>query len=189
MDSIAIAYAARPDRCLTIDYGQVSFKGEIRAAETVASILRIPHERIRIDCASLGSGDLAGRPALESAPIPEWWPYRNQMLITTAAMHLAADSPTEILIGTVATDVQHADGSVDFVQKIDELLYLQEGKTRLSAPAILETTSSYILKNRVPLEIISWAHSCHVGEWACGECRGCYKYSETMDKLSHAIAG
>jgi 7-cyano-7-deazaguanine synthase len=46
MDSIAIAYWKRPDVAFTIDYGQLSARGEIYASESVCQSLEIPHQVI-----------------------------------------------------------------------------------------------------------------------------------------------
>jgi 7-cyano-7-deazaguanine synthase len=186
MDSTAVAYVERPDACLMIDYGQDAAPGELRASHAVADVLGLPHEMIQVDCRRFGSGDLAGSAPASVAPVPEWWPFRNQLLLTAAAMHLTRSGPAEILIGTVSTDAAHADGRPEFVAAMDQLLSQQEGGMRLRAPAILHTTAAYILTHNVPDELLGWAHSCHVGEWACGECRGCNKYRMVMDELHRA---
>jgi 7-cyano-7-deazaguanine synthase len=185
MDSAAIAYVERPDGCLTIDYGQSAAAGEIRASRAIAESLDIPHEVIHIDCRAFGSGDMAGRPAASAAPVPEWWPFRNQMLLTTAAMYLVASGPAELLIGTVTTDAEHADGRAAFVAAMDALLASQEGGIRVRAPAIQFTTVGYVIRHAVPRDLLGWAHSCHVGEWACGECRGCTKYNLVWQALAN----
>src|SRR6266568_6936973 len=86
MDSIAIAHWHRPEIAITVDYGQQPAAGEIRAAQAVADVLSIEHHIVRADLSALGSGDMAGSAALGVAPVTEWWPFRNQMLVTLAAM-------------------------------------------------------------------------------------------------------
>ena len=183
MDSIAIAYWLRPEIGTTIDYGQRPATGEIRAAQAVAKALNIEHHVVHADLSALGSGDMAGYSALDVAPVPEWWPFRNQMLITLAAMKGIAFGVERLLVGTLKTDVSHADGSKAFVSCMDALLRLQEGGMRLQAPAIGLTAVELIRKSAVPTELVSWAHSCHVGEYACGLCRGCRKHYETLQGL------
>jgi 7-cyano-7-deazaguanine synthase len=85
MDSIALALCAHRF-AITVDYGQRPAEAEIRGASAVCSELGIDHHIIRSDLSALGSGDIASRPALAIAPISEWWPFRNQMLVTLAAM-------------------------------------------------------------------------------------------------------
>ena len=53
--------------------------------------LNLEHRVIRCDLSDLGSGDLVGKAANVAAPASEWWPYRNQMLVTLAAMECIKD--------------------------------------------------------------------------------------------------
>lgn len=183
MDSIAVAYLRRPSIAITIDYGQLPALGEIRAAAAAAEALGMNHEIIRVDLRALGSGDMAGRSAIDVAPVPEWWPFRNQMLITIAAMRGIAVGVSNLLLGTVRSDGAHADGRPEFVSAMDAVLGLQEGRLTIEAPAINLTTAELIRTAEVPWEILGWAHSCHVAEYACGVCRGCHKHYETWEAL------
>lgn len=183
MDSIAIACWARPEMAVTIDYGQAPAPAEIRAASAVAAELGIDHFVVRADMSALGSGDLAGSAALDIAPVREWWPFRNQMLVTIAAMKVLPLGAKKLLIGCLATDGAHADGTADFVQSLNNLLQLQEGGMSLEAPAIQLNAVELVQRSGVPMEILAWAHSCHVGEYACGYCRGCRKHFETTQAL------
>ena len=67
MDSIALAWAIRPELSLTIDYGQLAALGEIRSGKAVCAELGLDHRVLRIDCSSIGSGDMAGTPPSEIA--------------------------------------------------------------------------------------------------------------------------
>ena len=183
MDSTALAYLHRPSVAITIDYGQLPAAGEIRAASAVAQELQMDHEIIRVDLRMLGSGDLAGEGAIDVAPNPEWWPFRNQMLVTLAAMRGISLRVNYILIGTVKGDNKHADGRQEFISAMDKALALQEGGLRLQAPAIGLTAPELVLMSGVPSEILSWAHSCHVSEYACGLCRGCQKHYSTYEAI------
>ncbi|WP_312895871.1 7-cyano-7-deazaguanine synthase [Rhizobium laguerreae] len=86
LDSTALAWSQRPNLCLTIDYGQMPAQGEIRAASGLSGLMGLRHEVLTVDLAHLGSGSLAGSETATVGSAPEWWPYRNQMLITLAAM-------------------------------------------------------------------------------------------------------
>ena len=183
MDSIAIAYWKRPDVAFTIDYGQLSARGEICASESVCESLEIPHQVITVDCSSLGSGDLAGKTPTTLAPVSEWWPFRNQLLLTLAGMQAVALSVSTLLFGSVKTDGAHADGRQEFFEKLDHVFSLQEGSLRINAPAIHLTTIELIKTSGVPLSLLGWAHSCHVFDFACGDCRGCFKYLDVMKEL------
>ena len=80
MDSIALAYWMNPEVAITLDYGQRAAEAEITAASQVANILGMEHHVLRIDCSSLGSGDLVGTTPIGNAPVSEWWPYRCSSL-------------------------------------------------------------------------------------------------------------
>lgn len=184
MDSVAIAWWKRPDFAITIDYGQRAAEGEIKASAQVAKELGIAHEVVRVDCSPLGSGDMAGVAADHVAPTTEWWPYRNQLLITLVGMRAIAMQVETLFIGTVRSDgSSHADGTPRFVQKMDELMAYQEGHLRVSAPAIEYSTAQLVRHAGVPPGVLAWAHSCHKADIACGNCRGCNKYRETYLEL------
>jgi len=183
MDSIAIAYWKKPDVAFTIDYGQLSAQGEIQASRTVCESLKIPHEVITVDCSQLGSGDLAGKTPLALAPVSEWWPFRNQLLLTIAGMRAVSRSVNTLLFGSVKTDAAHADGRFGFFEIMDQAFSIQEGALRIVAPGIHLTSAELINTSGVPLSLLAWAHSCHVFDFACGNCRGCFKYLSVMKEL------
>jgi 7-cyano-7-deazaguanine synthase len=183
MDSIAVAHWCRPEVAITIDYGQQAAKGEIRASEGVAEVLGMDWFLLSTNLSELGSGDMSRTAPLSIAPIPEWWPFRNQLLITLAAMKGVTFGVKRLLIGTLKTDEMHADGRPEFIERINILLMGQEGGVTLDAPAIKLTAVELIRVSGVPLELLSFAHSCHVSEYACGLCRGCRKHYETLRDL------
>jgi 7-cyano-7-deazaguanine synthase len=185
MDSVAIAWWKRPDIAYTIDYGQKPAAGEIAAARAVCETLNIPQRVISVDCSALGSGDMVGNRPASVAPISEWWPFRNQLLITLAAMAAVADGVTELMLGALSTDGLHADGRPEFIQGISALLELQEGAIRVTAPAIRLDASALIQASGIPHEILAWAHSCHTANEACGDCHGCRKHFHTWKALGH----
>lgn len=183
MDSIALAHWQRPEVAITLDYGQKAAATELAAAAEVARILAMRHETIRIDCSSLGSGDMAGGAPLAAAPVTEWWPFRNQMLLTLAGMRAVALGVVELMVGSVASDGSHADGRAEFYAAADQLMSMQEGGIRVTAPAIGMTTAELIRTSGVSREILGWAHSCHTGPLACGDCRGCHKHFQVTEEL------
>lgn len=187
MDSTCIAYWKRPDVAIAIDYGQKPAIAELRAANVVAKTLGIPLEVIQIDCSSLGSGDLAGSEAAGVAPSSEWWPFRNQLLITMALMAAIRADVSELMIGTVVSDGSHADGRPDFVQAISQVSAMQEGGIRVTAPAIALTATELVRQSGIPFDLLGWAHSCHTGNVACGACRGCNKHRDTYAELGESV--
>ena len=183
MDSISLAYWLRPAVAYTIDYGQQPAEAEIRASKAVTRALKIKHEVIRVDCRSLGSGDLAGRPAIKGASSSEWWPYRNQLLVTIAATKAVQAGLQQLAVGCLSTDRGHIDGRASFIRAMDRLLSIQEGGLRLVAPAIRLTAATLVRKSGIPLDLLAWAHSCHTSNLACGHCRGCNKHWQVYAKL------
>lgn len=181
LDSSALAWRFRPDICLTVDYGQRAAQGEIVAASALAKAMNLPHELLRVDHSSLGSGVMSQQAPVESAQAPEFWPYRNQMLITIAAMALLSRGLKEIMIGAVGTDV-HADGSPEFISAIDALLKLQEGGVRVAAPAVGLEPSDLLRSSGFPAELLGLTFSCHVHRYACGECGGCTKHRNVVEE-------
>lgn len=183
MDSIALAYWKRPEVCITVSYGQRAARAEARAAAAVCEALNIEHHVIEADLSALGSGDMAGQAPAELAPVSEWWPFRNQMLITLAAMKAVALNVSKLSIGTLRTDGVHADGKVEFIEAMNSLLRCQEGEITLDAPAIKLSGPELIKASGIPADLLAWSHSCHVANEACGLCRGCRKHYETLEEL------
>jgi 7-cyano-7-deazaguanine synthase len=187
LDSIALCYWQRPDVAITINYGQLPAAAEIATSTKVCKELKIQHEIVTVDCRHLGSGDLAGTDPIRMSPSREWWPYRNQLLVTFAAMKGIQLGIGELILGSVKSDGFHADGTSTFYAQIDELLKLQEGQMRVSVPAIALTTVELIKTSMIPAELLCWAHSCHVSDVACGDCRGCFKHQSVMHELGYGF--
>ncbi len=128
---------------------------------------------------------MAGTEPLSLAPVPEWWPYRNQLIITLAAISGLRQGVKELMVGAVSSDHVHADGRPEFFEAISALTAMQEGGLRVTAPALQLSTVDLVRISGVPREVLGWAHSCHTGEVACGWCRGCVKHFLTFQALGH----
>ena len=187
MDSIALAWWKRPEMAITINYGQLAARAEIQASKAVCKRLEIPHQVITIDCHAIGSGDMAGESVNEHAPASDWWPYRNQLLITIAAMSAIESRIKKLWIGTVKTDANHLDGTHSFVIAISQLLSCQEGQMTVEAPAIGLTTAELIKISGIPSGVLALAHSCHKANVVCGNCRGCNKYFEVYEEVGYDL--
>lgn len=183
MDSVALAVLLKPAFGFTINYGQRPAAGELRAAKQVCSELGIEHVALEVNCSALGSGDMAGLPPSSVAPVPEWWPFRNQLLVTLGAMKAISLGVGKLIVGSVKGDGQHADGTAQFYHALDDLLRMQEGSIRVEAPALGMTTAELIRHASVPRSLLGWTHSCHREEFACGRCRGCYKHMSVLAEL------
>lgn len=183
VDSVALAFWKRPQVAMTIDYGQRAAVAEVNVSRHICSLLEIDHVVIRVDCSSLGSGDMAGLSPLPGAPVSEWWPYRNQLLATLAGMKAIAIGATEIMLASVASDASHVDGTLRFYDTLNTLMAMQEGALSVSAPALAMSTSELVRTSGIGRDLLSWAHSCHTSALACGSCRGCYKHQKVMGEL------
>ena len=192
IDSACLAAWLRPNHTLFIDYGQRPAVAERRAARAVASELQIPFSELRIDMSAVGAGLLSGERPLEGAPSPEWWPFRNQLLVSMAAAwavgsrtpSLQEGKPIKIMTGTVASDgVRHADGTEMFYAALNALLLTQEGNVGVQAPAITLTTGNLVNRSAIRDEVLAWTHSCHRADLPCQECPGCYKRQQVLTKL------
>ncbi|EHJ48323.1 Queuosine synthesis-like protein [Solidesulfovibrio carbinoliphilus subsp. oakridgensis] len=182
MDSTSLAFWKKPNFAFTIDYGQKAAMAEIRAARQVAKEIGISHDTIAIDCSSLGSGDMAMAAPLPNAPSTDWWPFRNQLLITLAAMKAICRNINLLYIGLVKSDSSYKDGCSDFVDKISRTLSFQEGNIEVMAPAIDMTAAELVNMSKIPRTLLAWSHSCHVSDFACGRCRGCNKHRLVMEE-------
>ena len=183
MDSTCLAFWRMPNLAVTINYGHRAAEGEIRAATAVCRSLNLEHRIIRCDLSDLGSGDLVGKAADVAAPASEWWAYRNQMLVTLAAMECIKHGISVLEIGCPRTDGFHVDGRPEFIAALSALLSMQEGGLTLEAPAVEYTAEQLVRQSGAPIEILAWSHSCHVSDYACGFCRGCRKHYETMEAI------
>lgn len=183
IDSIALAFWWQPAIAITVDYGQRPAHAEIDAAAAACEALGLEHAVLRVDCSGLGSGDMAGTAALPIAPVSEWWPFRNQLLVTLASTECVRRGVPGLVMGTVRTDRAHADGTPAFIAMMSSLLEMQEGELTLQAPAIELTSAELVRRSEIPLEVLAWAHSCHASDYACGRCRGCAKHFATMEEL------
>lgn len=183
MDSISIAWWKRPSVAIFVDYGQVPAKAEEAAGQAAAEAIGIRYEIVRADCSALGSGDMAGKPAAAVAPVSEWWPFRNQLILTIAGAAALQFGETELMIGALRTDSQHVDGRAEFIDLISQLMSIQEGGLRVRAPAIALSADELVRQSGIPQSVLGWAHSCHRSNLACGQCRGCIKHYETWEAL------
>jgi len=184
MDSSALAYLQRPKVGVFINYGQRAAEAEHRAATVIASELSMPLEVIQTALSGLGTGIMAGAAQISVGTSPEWWPYRNQLLITLCAMRVVALGLKTILIGTVATDRLHGDNSIEFMKAMNSLLLTQEGSLSLATPARGLTTVELVRKAEMPMSAVAWTHSCHISIYPCGRCRGCAKRQQALDELA-----
>lgn len=182
MDSTAIAYWLKPEIAFTLDYGQNCAAAEIAAAKQICKSLNIEHHVLTVDCSSIGSGDLSKQAATELAPRSDWWPFRNQMLVTLCGMAAVRMQVSALLVGSVKSDCYHQDGRAEFYSLLSNLMAFQEGSITVEVPAISMTTEELIQKSGIPLDLLLWSHSCHKAITPCHDCRGCNKYFDILER-------
>lgn len=184
LDSTALAALERPTLCLVIDYGQRPAAAEARAADAVTKTLGLPLQRLRLDLGGSGGGLLQDENPLPAAPCPEWWPFRNQILVTAAAAVALRHHLGAVIVGTVAGDGdRHADGTPAFYEALDRLIALQEGGIRVITPAIGETTTELVRRSKLGEDIVAWTVSCQRASLPCGDCPGCWKRARVLASL------
>jgi len=186
IDSTALIWWKRPAIAYTIDYGQLAADEEIKAAKAICEILRCVHCVTRINLASLGCGFLAGRKPSSLSQNKEWWPFRNQLLLTVAGMHAVQHGIKQLIIGTVRSDSRHADGKPIFVRRIRQVMSQQEGGLEVVAPAITLDTVQLVIRSKLPLALVLQTHSCHQGNTHCCQCPGCVKRLKVFEQLGLA---
>ena len=183
IDSICLTYLLKPKVAFTVNYGQNAAAAEIRAAKQLCDELSIQHEIVNVDCSELGSGDLSSKQQLAYAPKSDWWPFRNQLLITLCSPKAIELGLTELIVGSVKSDGYHKDGTARFYQLINELLSFQEGGLEVAAPGLKWSTEELIIQSKIPKSLLYIAHSCHKSNIPCGQCRGCNKFHSVMTGL------
>jgi 7-cyano-7-deazaguanine synthase len=183
IDSACLAYWKKPSIAFNIIYGQKAAMAERQASVAIATAIGIKIDFIDIDCSTVGSGDLTNQKALKIAPVSEWWPYRNQLLITLACMRAIHYKVDKLLVGAVKTDKRHKDGRELFFKKLSAAISYQEGSIKIVTPAIGMTSFELVQRSKIPDSILGWTHSCHVSDYPCGRCNGCSKHIDTKQKL------
>jgi 7-cyano-7-deazaguanine synthase len=182
-----LAWLARPDIAIIVDYGQVSAKGEIDASKSICDYIGIDHRVVSARADFVKIGLLAGIRSVEGKNNPEFWPFRNQFIITCALMGIYSESVNQLLIGTVRGDKKFADGTKGFLDAANALIAVQEERIMIEAPAIDITSAELLVRSGLPKSLIGLTFSCHAADVACGECPGCVKnralLAEFYDKV------
>ena len=187
IESTCLAFWKHPDLCVTIDYGQVCADTEIQTSRAICKRLNLRQEVIK---ASAGSrfGMLGGKKSLDPEK-PEYWPYRNQFLATVAAMNLQEKGIREIWFGSVRSDKKFLDGTISFFKRLDALVFAQEGKIHVKAPAISLSTERLMVVSKTPRAILGATFSCHRSSLPCGDCPGCWKQFRLLYSGARARPG
>jgi 7-cyano-7-deazaguanine synthase len=183
IESSSLAWWHRSAHLLFVDYGQLAAGGERRAAELVARTMGRSLEVLRIDCRDVGAGTLAGLDEAADAPGPEWWPFRNQLLITFGAARALALGCNAVSYGAVLDDDSFRDTRADFLRRIDATVRYQEGGIRVVAPALALSTLELVRKSGIPRDLLARTHSCDVDDFYCDQCPSCLTRRQVLLRI------
>jgi 7-cyano-7-deazaguanine synthase len=129
LDSASLLYSrlSSRTRALFVDYGQISLRGEERAARSLAHEAGVSLDVVRVPAlAELGAGSLSGAAALGHADgvselqKEEWFPARNLMLAAIAAIVLGRLGGGEIVFGAAA--VSYRDARPEFFRSVEAVV-------------------------------------------------------------------
>ena len=157
---------------LFVDYGHKASKAEEKAVVTILDMLKLSTKVIRLKELRFLSPHVRG---LKKNSF--YYPYRNVLFITLAAMYAYALGSNSIFIGLSSTYLQRAsfpNATEDFVSKMNELLGMYGHGVKVYAPLIgVEKSVIVRIGNKlgVPFHL---TYSCYYGgEVHCGKCPAC----------------
>ena len=75
------------------------------------------------------------------------------------------------------------DGTDGFYKLMNKLASYQEGEIKILCPTLDYFSHELVQKYKVPLDLISIAHSCHISNLACGRCSGCIKQLRVREEI------
>lgn len=165
IESTILAYEYKPHIAVTINYGQAAAENEIKASKYVCSKLNIQHIIVEVNILKY-----------KSMHEQEWIPFRNQYLLTTSAIILSDHNVKRILIGTINSDKIHPDGTIKFINKINQLFAIEKYKINVQAPYINFTSDDLLQTTTIPLSLLAIAYSCTTANIPCNICNSCKKY-------------
>jgi 7-cyano-7-deazaguanine synthase len=110
-------------------------------------------------------------------------PCRNQLLLTLAAPWALERGIDTLILGIIASNHLHGDGSAEFVNAMNALFNVQGIAITVEAPAVGLSKAELLRRSGVPLEIVAMGHSCQTGEYACGYCRACNAHRAVVEEL------
>lgn len=183
IDSTALLYWKKPEIALLINYGQVTFEAEQKAAFEIAKSTNIPLITHSLKLDLDGSGTLAGEQFAHYNRYSEFWPFRNQLLLTIALIFAVKNDLGHVMLGLTKSDDLFKDNSDLFIRKMDDLSRFQEYNVKISAPAIGLSVQELVQISKVPINLLAWAHSCNTSNLPCGKCPSCQKYINVFSTL------
>lgn len=174
---------------LIVNYGQVTFPGEWQSVKFLinstglSSIKPLHIPKI----ASLGSGTLVTR-IDENPPNDQYFPSRNLLLITIAAMYAYKKNASSIYIGLIADTAEILpDCSLYFLKKAQQVIQVEYPNLRLEAPFItrskLDVVSEALKRGFIPENTFCCNrlpdHHC----WSCPSCLDRLRTLKSLNRI------
>jgi 7-cyano-7-deazaguanine synthase len=170
-------------RLISFDYGQ-RHKSEIRAAKTIASKLKLPHETIKLPILKqLTKNALTDKSVKvetgKNGGLPTTFvDGRNAVFLTVAAIYAKQLGIPNIVTGVCQTDYSgYPDCREDFIKSIQKTLSLaMEFPFKIHTPLMYLTKAQTIglMEKLGGLELLKYTHTCYEGtKPACGKCPAC----------------
>jgi 7-cyano-7-deazaguanine synthase len=172
---------------ITFDYGQ-RISREIECAKEQAKLANVvEHKIIKMDffkdiskMSALTNTDLSipkARDDIGNAQPLSYVPFRNLLLLTTAASWAESIGADNLFYGAVETDnfSGYWDCTADFLNKVNDVYNLnRKNVIRINAPFMTWPKKRVVLSGLQNKVDFRKTHTCYEGtEVACGECVSC----------------
>lgn len=174
---------------LFINYGQKTFPGEWQSVKFLINSTGInpimPLDVSQI--ASLGTGTLASG-SEECLPSDQYFPSRNMLLITLAAMYAYQNRVSTILIGLIAdTASSLPDCSSKYIKKAGSVFHLEYPKLQLRAPFITRSKVEIVREAKFYGFIPENTFCCNrLPDHHCWTCPSCIDRMNTLEQLNNS---
>ena len=196
------AYANDYDiHAITFNYGQKSFKQELKASKEICKKMNWTHEVIdlpwlsKISTSSLNTSEdipevkedeLDDLEKSKSSASSVWVPARNMVFTSIAASYAESIGAEIILVGWDREEAAtFPDNSKEFLNAFNELIEIgSPDNIKIEAPAIDLNKEEIVelgVKVGAPMEL---SYSCYAGrEKHCGVCESCMRRKRAFKKL------
>lgn len=171
---------------LFVNYGQATFPGEWQSVKFLINSTRQSSIKpLNIPkIATLGAGTLVPG-SEECLPSDQYFPSRNLMLITIAAMYAYQKKASSILIGLIADTANSLpDCSPIFLENAENVLRLEYPDLQVKAPFITRSKVD-IVREAIAYGFIPENTFCcnRLPEHHCWSCPSCIDRSNTLRQL------
>lgn len=192
-------YGNRRVATLSISYGQ-RHQVELQCAQTIADYFGVQHQEMTLPVPSGDSVLMAPGAEMphntyselqaQVGPSPTYVPFRNGIMLSTAAAHALTLEANEIYVGVHAEDAHnwaYPDCTPEFIGAMQNAIYIGTYmKVRLVAPFTYKTKAE-IIQLGIDLHTpYQFTHSCYEGKRpACGQCPTCVSRLEAFRSLGY----